>query len=208
MTSPRSAGPACCRRAFLRAGVAGLATGALSTRRATAENPRPAYGPIEYIRKREDIPSFDVPPYGGERYEALVPDTLDIQERAALAVNGLTGPTDPEKDHMLYFNAHFRTNPPHMNHRGADICQTKFEEALPLMRLAGGSSLNDHVDPVWMEIALRQIGPDGLFYWPLYPWARVLDWSATYPGREVRRPEEKHAAIPAFCGRRIGAMTL
>ena len=206
--SERSAVSAFSRRVFLQFGVAGLASSAFPMRRATAESTRPEYGPIEYTGNREDIPSFDIPPYRGERYEALVPDTLDIQERAALAVNGLTGPTDPEKDHLLYFNANFRTNPPHMCHRGADICQTKFEEALPLMRIASGSSLNDHIDPVWMEIALRQIGPDGLFYWPLYPWARVLDWSANYLSQEVRRPEEKHAAIPAFCGRRIGAMTL
>ena len=52
---------------------------------------------IGYIR--EEIPDFDVPAYEGERYEALVPDTLDLQERAALAVNTLTGPTDPLADH-------------------------------------------------------------------------------------------------------------
>ncbi len=208
MMSERSVGSASSRRGFLQAGIAGLASSAFPTRRATAENTGPGYARLEYIRNREDIPSFDVPPYRGERYEALVPDTLDIQERAALAVNGLTGPTDPEKDHLLYFNASFRTNPPNMWHRGADICQTKFEEALPLMRIASGSSLNDHIDPVWMEIALRQIGPDGLCYWPLNPWAKVLDWSAGFSSGVVRRPNEKHAAIPMFCGRRIGAMTL
>ena len=100
------------------------------------------------------IPAFAIPPYPGERYLATVPDTLDLQERAQLAVNGLTGPTDPDKDHLLYFNASFRTNPPQMWHRGSDICQTKFEESLPLMRLASGSGLNDHVDPVWMAASL------------------------------------------------------
>ena len=40
-------------------------------------------------------------------------------------------------------------------------------EALPLLRLATGSSLNDHVDPVWMSGILRSIGPDGLVYLPL-----------------------------------------
>ena len=161
--------------------------------------------PIEYIRK--DIPSFDIPPYGGQRYETLVPDTLDIQERATLAVHGLTGPTDPEKDHMLYFNADFRYDPPSMRHRNSDICQTKFEESLPLMRLVSGSDLNDHIDPVWMANALRQIGPDGLFYWPLFPWVKTPDWSLGYGKEDSPRPDEEHYAIPAFCGRRIGAMT-
>ena len=102
--------------------------------------------PIPYIRR--EISGFSVPPYQGERYETMVPDTLDIEERAALAVNGLTGPLDPEKDYMLYFSVWFNTNPPSMWHRGSDICVTKFEESLPLMRLASGSALNDQVDPV------------------------------------------------------------
>ena len=165
---------------------------------------------MTYIRDHisDDIPDFHIPPYCGQRYHITVPDTLDIQERARLAVNGLTGPTDPDKDHMLYFNANFRTNPPVMWHRNSDICQTKFEESLPLMRLISGSDLNHHVDPVWMTSALRQIGQDGLFYWPMYRWAEVVDWGRGFPDRTVRPVEGgDHAAVPLFCGRRIGAMT-
>ena len=55
---------------------------------------------IGYIRKR--VPSFDLPPYEGRRYEAMVPDTLDIQERIALAVNGLRS-IAIEKDDLAYF---------------------------------------------------------------------------------------------------------
>ena len=36
---------------------------------------------------RQDIPSFQVPSYRGKRYEALVPDILDIQQRCRMAVN-------------------------------------------------------------------------------------------------------------------------
>jgi hypothetical protein len=46
----------------------------------------------------QDFAAFDLPACGGERYERLAPDTLDLQERAALTVNGLTGPADPEAD--------------------------------------------------------------------------------------------------------------
>ena len=132
---------------------------------------------IGYIRKR--VPSFDLPPYEGRRYEAMVPDTLDIQERIALAVNGLTGATDPEKNHLLYFRVEFRSNPPMMKHSHSDICQVKFMESLPLMRLASGSTLNEGVDPVWMSVALRLIGPDGLVYWPSLPWAKYPDFPPT-----------------------------
>ena len=155
---------------------------------------------IEYIRRR--IPPFRVPAHKGRRYEAMVPDTLDIQERIALAVNGLTGPTDPEKDHLLYFRVNFRSNPPSMSHGPSDICQVKFMESLPLMRLASGSKLNSQVDRAWMATALRNIGPDGLMYWPSLPWAQYADWCEPCP------KGGKHYAIPAFCGRMIGAMTL
>ena len=40
---------------------------------------------IGYIRG--EIPEFDVPQCERERYEAMVPDALDLQERAALAVH-------------------------------------------------------------------------------------------------------------------------
>ena len=146
------------------------------------------------------IPRFDVPRYTGEIYDDMVPDTLDIQERIRLAVNGLTGPTDPEKDYLIYFTVNFHSNPTSMIHDHSDVCQTKFMEALPLMRLASGSNLNDNIDPVWMAFALRQIGPDGLFYWPKFPWVKFASWTKPCPLRD-------HYSMPAFCGRMIGAMT-
>ena len=36
--------------------------------------------PIGYVRP--EIPDFEMPDYQGERYEAMVPDTLDLAERA------------------------------------------------------------------------------------------------------------------------------
>ena len=41
---------------------------------------------IEYIRT--DYPEFDIPPYKGTSYETWIPDTLDLAERAELAING------------------------------------------------------------------------------------------------------------------------
>ena len=136
---------------------------------------------IGYIR--EEIPRFDVPAYEGERYEALAPDTLDLQERAALAVNGLTGPTDPEADYEVYFAVFFNTNPPTMAHDWSDAVQCKFQEALPLMRVVSGSDLNAHVDRRWMEVVLHMQGPDGLLYFPTQgrPWAQVGDtWGSAF----------------------------
>ncbi len=141
----------------------------------------PAVERFSDVHVRQEIPAFDVPTYPGRRYEEMVPDTLDIQQRMALAVNGLTGPTDAARDHLLYFLVRFRANPPCMLHGPPDQCQLKFMESLPLMRLASGSALNDHVDPVWMATALRLIGPEGQAYWPARPRAPHPNWHPPDP---------------------------
>ena len=61
--------------------------------------------PIAYISP--DVPNVNLPPYDGERYEAVVPDTLDLAERARLAVRGLTGVTNPEADYEVYWAVEF-----------------------------------------------------------------------------------------------------
>jgi hypothetical protein len=63
-----------------------------------------------------------VVPYGGARYPDRVPDTLDLAERAALAMNGLTGPLDPNADYELYWWVEFLYNPPVMSHDWNDWC--------------------------------------------------------------------------------------
>ena len=121
----------------------------------------PKASAIEYIR--EDPLPFRIPPYEGERYETWAPDTLDLAERAELAINGLTGPTDPEADYEVYWQVNFFRDPPVMWHDVDDV-QPKFMEALPLLRLICGSDHNDHVDVAWMRTLMRSIGPDGLVY--------------------------------------------
>ena len=158
--------------------------------------------PIGYIRP--EIPDFKVPDYVGERYEALVPDTLDLQERAALAVHGLTGPTDPLADYEMYFYIWFLSNPPMMLHCFDAHCQTKLMEALPLMRIISGSDLNAHVDRRWMEVVLHQIGPDGLVYMPRKgrPWA-LLGSEHEVPARGKRADQR---ITPVYCGRLLSSM--
>ena len=62
-----------------------------------------------------------------KRYQATVPDTLDLAERAELALNGLSGTLDPEGDHQMYFFVFCNTNPPWMEHGGSDSpCMPKY----------------------------------------------------------------------------------
>jgi len=146
--------------------------------------------PIEYMR--DEVPTFDLPPYDGERYEALVPDTLDLQERAALAVNVLTEATDPDADYEMYWLTHLDKNPIVMQHDFNDHCQCKFIEALPLVRIVSGATQNEHVERKWMEVLLKQQGDDGLLYTPVKgrPWASIH--GVYYMGGKPTEPYVDH----------------
>jgi len=117
---------------------------------------------ITYINP--DTPHVRLPGYDGQRCDALVPDTLDLQDMARLAVNGLTEPTDAEADYEIYWKVCLRSDPPFMVHEESDIVQAKFMEALPLLRLVSGSTQNLHVEKRWMEVLLQMQGPDGIVY--------------------------------------------
>ena len=74
---------------------------------------------IEYIDQQ--VPRVERPAYRGQRYRAQVPDTLDPAEMAALAINGTTGPTDPDADYEIYWRVACNTNPPVMWHGESDV---------------------------------------------------------------------------------------
>ena len=155
---------------------------------------------INYINSV--VPETKLPKYSGRSYEAMVPDTLDIQKMAKSAVNGLTEPTDPEADYEIYWRAAFNTHQPVMWHAESDCVQVKFFEALPLMRLVSGSSQNKHVEQRWMEVMLQMQGPDGLLYFPKTgrPWCEFELYGKEPPGDHY---------FPIWAeGRLLGAMAL
>src|SRR6266705_5550264 len=78
----------------------------------------------------------------GERYSATVPDTLDLAERARLALNGLARARDPERGYQQYFYILLNAQPPYMLHSGApdSSCDAMVGEAFPLMRLMSGEN--------------------------------------------------------------------
>lgn len=117
----------------------------------------------------------DSAPTRGDFYFSNVPDTLDLAERAKLAVNALTRCTNPEKEYAVYFNVNLNRNPPTLSRQIR--LYGKFMEALALMRIITGSDFNQHVDKVWEDAFLRLLtqqrpvlaGPEG---------GRQLAWMA------------------------------
>ncbi len=114
--------------------------------------------------------------YSGKSYEAEVPDTLDLAQRAELAMHGIAGTTDPDNDYLMWIFIYWQNNPPYMKHGGAaDIeCTPKFYDSMTLLRQICGSK--KYLDTeLGMENALTSWlnKDDGLFdavYSPERPW--------------------------------------
>ena len=124
--------------------------------------------------REEVIGQRFVPPPRGESYDAAVPDTLDLAERARLAVNCLTGALDPDYGYELYFVVRFNADPPFMHHEasGLPTNNPKFAEALPMMRAMSGSTQNLEIERGMLKRMLALVADDGLYYAPLIgrPW--------------------------------------
>jgi len=140
----------------------------------------------------------NLPKVSGQRYEAMVPDTLDLADRAALAINGMAGTIDPDNDYLMWFGINWHTNPPYMRHAGvADLeCTPKFYDAMTLLRQACGSQ--EHLDiERGMETAMMGWlnKDDGLLdavYTPKRPWHLKY-----YPGANVKQEDY---ALPCGSG--------
>ncbi|MAE68154.1 MAG: hypothetical protein CMJ18_28220 [Phycisphaeraceae bacterium] len=126
---------------------------------------------IEYIKP--EAPPFDFPAFRGQRFEALVPDTLDLADSAARAVHVMTENPGPETDYEPYWSVNFVPVPFMSCDFVSASITPKFQEAVCLDRIMSGSEQNLHVDRRWMELTLRRQGPHGLIYTPTKgrPWA-------------------------------------
>jgi hypothetical protein len=149
--------------------------------------------PGKIIYANEDAPSIPVRPYTGQTYRDTIPDTYDIATRAALGINALTGSANPLADYELYWKVTFAQDPVVMNHDWNDWCQVKFMEALPLLRMLSGSTQAAQVDQVWQDVALKSLGPDGLYYIPMHgrPWS----WLSSCITQGVERTDGSHAPM-------------
>ena len=106
----------------------------------------------------------------GDRYEVEVPDTLDLADRMALAINALTNVWDAESRWGLKFIVDFSRRPAvlFVNHL-IDVylnIPPKFVEALALCRLASGDESSLEVDSGVIQAQVDLIGADGLTYCP------------------------------------------
>jgi len=154
-------------------------------------------GPGKISYARQAIPPVQVPPYRGHRYEAIIPATLDLAERAQIALEGvLTSSGNPDYDYEIYLQTDINFQPPIAYMSGLDFfgCQPKYLEAMPLLRSITGSDVNQHVDKRLYEVSQLMVADDGLTYSPVKgrPWALFDEWRSVLRSPNLPPPDVEH----------------
>jgi hypothetical protein len=171
-------------------------------------DPQPS-ATIEYINPSPA--TFKDPEYPGEYYEAVVPATLDLAERARLAVHSMTCANNPHFDYEMYFAASHVTRPPSMGHTQSDLdTWGKWVESTALMRIASGSTENLNVDRTWMEMLLKMQGPDGLLYSPMTgrDWVMYAKTTVEGSASASENPTKQFCLLSYGTPRALAAMCL
>ena len=115
----------------------------------------------------------------GRRYQVEVPDTLDLADRARLAVGALTRHLNPDADYGVGDDA------------GSLYLAAKFAEALPMMRAMCGDDVDLDVEQAMMTSLVSLIDEDGLLYTPPNTPARR---GGAADGREYAETDEAHTS--------------
>ena len=115
----------------------------------------------------------------------LRPETINLQQRAELAINAMTQTLDPKLNYQPYFIIAY-DDPPKMMHHFWDFGDGsgRFVDALALARLMTGNRKNLEVDAKLREFTLSLIGEDGLVWAP----------AGTDRDTGIRRPGAKNPA--------------
>ena len=99
-------------------------------------------GPATADRPAKPINIQTLKPHG-QYYQATVPDTLDLAERARLSVHALTCFLNPQADYAPYGHTYLNANPPYMSDMpGGPPNWGKIAESLIMARLMCGSAEN------------------------------------------------------------------
>ena len=116
---------------------------------------------------------FDVPAHTGQFTTAVFPDTLDLAERARLALNGILGTIDPDLL-TTWGLVHYNARRPHLSHWASaeTLVDPKLAESITLMRIMSGSDQDLELEQRYRGAMLNRL-QDGL-YWdltnPRRPW--------------------------------------
>lgn len=119
----------------------------------------------------------------GEYYQAMVPDTLDLAERAKLSLNHFTSIIDEEHDYEMYWMGIYWADNPNWTHLPRPALrfhcpplmssQPKCMEAMAMARIASGSRQGLELEARMAAMLAANIGEEGIYWVPRYagrPW--------------------------------------
>jgi hypothetical protein len=111
-------------------------------------------------------------PINGQYYQRTIPDTLDLAERARLALNGLGGTIDSAMGTNYFFIVYANHRPYMCHHLSDNEIDPKLTGCFPMMRIMSGDRLYEDVEALHRSAVLSRIHDN--FYWNLYepqkPW--------------------------------------
>lgn len=113
----------------------------------------------------------------------MMTNTLNLEERAALAINCLTRNVDPNLNYTQYFDGNFHFEPPALiHHYYWDHCDgtARVVDALILARHMTGSTFNVDIDEKLKNLMLSFVGDKGLYWIPKTPY---IEKGLPVPGR-------------------------
>ena len=121
------------------------------------------------------VPQVKLQAPSGDRYEATVPDTLDLAHRAELALRGIAGLTDSNNGYQQWHIINWASNPPNLIHHYCEMdCTTKQWDAMAQLRaVCGSKEFMDIEEGMGKTIMSFLDKDDGLYYAkydPKCPW--------------------------------------
>jgi hypothetical protein len=154
------------RRGFVRAAGAAVASLAIEPKISASPNAALVESKKAVTKSRE--PVSNLPREAGTYYEATVPQTLDLAERARLGINHFTSNISEKDDYEMHWRANFQeSNPPVMRFQNSILmaCQAKCMEVMALERLMSGSRQNLELEAKMLAMMVGTLGEeDGLHY--------------------------------------------
>lgn len=120
---------------------------------------QPPFDPGEVIHKDSLSPK-------GARYDATVPDTLDLAEQARLSINGLIGNLDPRQYYGVYQGFSLNREKPAHPYAITWNITVKNARTLPTLRLMNGDDYGLDDERGMLLALLSEIREDGMMYYP------------------------------------------
>jgi len=140
------------------------------------------------------------------------PASIDLEERARLALNHLSRNLDAAREHLPYFWTHLTKNPPEARHEAYDFgdVTARYVDAMILSRQMTGSTIGEEQEVLLKRLMLSLFGNDGLSYRKSTPFsspdAVMFDQSSVLIGLVTWLQEGSHPDIKDYLDRHVNQL--